>query len=80
MSVKRCYERTDIQPIVATGGVRLAYSPDECVRLIKQYLDNPQLDSEGRRKIRLEQCGPLDGHAGDRIAQLLCGESDRLRQ
>lgn len=71
LSVRRFYERSDYKPIVASGGVRLARSPEECLRLINQYLENPALDAAGRKWIRETDCGPLDGRAGERIAQRL---------
>lgn len=71
LTVRRFYERSDYQPIVASGGVRLARSPEECLRLINQYLENPALDAAGRKWIRETDCGPLDGRAGERIAERL---------
>lgn len=71
LSVRRFYERSDYQPIVASGGVRLAHSPEECLYLINQYLENPMLDAAGRKWIRENDCGPLDGGAGERIARRL---------
>jgi hypothetical protein len=72
-SVRRFYRRSDIRPIIESGGVRLANNPEECIALINGYLKNPALDAEGRRKIRERECGPLDGRAGERIAALLRG-------
>lgn len=71
LSVRRFYERSDYRPIVASGGVRLATSPEECIRLINEYLETPASDADGRRWIRDNDCGPLDGGAGDRIAARL---------
>jgi hypothetical protein len=68
ISVRRFYQRSDMRPIVESGGVRLANSPEEALDLINRYLKNPALDADGRRRIRETQCGPLDGQAGQRIA------------
>lgn len=68
LSTRRFYARSDMRPIVESGGVRLASSPDECIALINRYLENPALDAEGRARIRAAECGPLDGQAGKRIA------------
>lgn len=73
LSVRRFYERSDYRPIVESGGVRLARSPQQCVELINQYLGDPHLDATGRSWIRDNDCGPLDGGAGRRIAKLLAG-------
>jgi hypothetical protein len=71
LSVRRFYERTDVKQMMAYGASRLAYDPEECIRLLNRYLDNPTLDCEGRRRAREEDCGPLDGQAGARIAGAL---------
>ncbi len=71
LSVRRFYRRTDYRSILESGGVRLAHSPEECIRLINQYLEDPAMDENGRRRIRETECGPLDGRAGERIAKLV---------
>lgn len=71
LSVRRFYQRSDYRPIVDSGGVRLAHSLQQCVELINQYLDNPHLDAAGRAWIRDNDCGPLDGRAGERVARVL---------
>jgi hypothetical protein len=68
LSLRRFYKRSDVKQMLAYRTSRLARDPDECVRLINQYLDNPALDSEGRRRAREEDCGVVDGSAGQRIA------------
>ncbi|MBI5667995.1 MAG: hypothetical protein HZC41_08285 [Chloroflexi bacterium] len=77
LSVRRFYKRSDMQPILASGGVRLAHSPDECVAWINRYLENPALDADGRRRIREQEVGPLDGRAGERMAALFRQLSER---
>ena len=67
-SVRRFYERSDVKEMMAYGASRLARDPQHCIRLINQYLDDPTLDAAGRRRAREEDCGPLDGCAGERIA------------
>ena len=71
MSVRPAYERPDIKQMMSYRASRLAHDPDECVRLINCYLENPTLDAEGRKRARAEDCGPLDGNAGKRLADLL---------
>jgi hypothetical protein len=70
LSSKRFYRRTDMKPVIESGGVKLAHNPDECIRLINRYLEDPTLDAEGRAKIRRQEAGPLDGQAGKRIANI----------
>jgi hypothetical protein len=68
LSVRRFYERSDVKQMMAYGASRLARDPEECIRLINQYLDDPSLDGDGRKRAREQDCGPLDGRAGERIA------------
>jgi hypothetical protein len=71
MSVRGFYRRTDVREMLGYGTARLAHTPNDCVRLINTYLENPALDAEGRIRAREADCGPLDGMAGARIADLL---------
>jgi hypothetical protein len=70
-SVRRFYARSDVKQMMAYGASRLARHPEHCIRLINRYLEHPCLDSDGRRRAREQDCGPLDGKAGWRIAQSL---------
>lgn len=65
---------THYQPIVKSGGVRIAYSFAELLRFINLYLENPRLEAAGRKKIVEEQCWKLDGQAGKRIGNFLLSE------
>jgi hypothetical protein len=71
LSVRRCYERSDVREMMAYGASRLARSPSECLDLVNRYLDDPRLDATGRKRAREEDCGPLDGQAGSRVAGIL---------
>jgi len=71
LSVRQCYARTDVREMMAYGASRLARDPEECIRLINRYLAEPGLDAAGRKRARDEDCGPLDGGAGSRVAALL---------
>ena len=70
-SCVRYYDYEHYKRIVDTGGVRIARNPDEMMHAIQAYLDDPSLESEGRRRIREEQCWKLDGNSGRRIAEYL---------
>ena len=59
--------------LLESDGFRLAYSPEDAIYLINQYLENPALDASSRQLIRETDCGTLDGRAGERIAGLLKG-------
>lgn len=57
--------------ILRYGGIAIVKSPEELENWIKEYLNNPSLNSAGRQKIVLEQCWRLDGRAGERAADFL---------
>jgi hypothetical protein len=65
LSVRRFYERSDVRQMKAYGASRLARDPEECIHLINQYLGDPSLDAAGRKRAREQDCGPLDGQAGN---------------
>ena len=59
---------THYKPVVDSGGMLLASSPDELIDHIRQYLSNPGLHREERRKMAEFVCGYLDGRCGERMA------------
>ena len=72
-SVRRFYEpsHAHYQPIVKSGGVRIAYDIEELIKYINMYLENPFLDKEGRKRIINEQCWKLDGKSSERICNYI---------
>ncbi len=54
-----------------TGGVRLVYTPDELLRAVNEYLQDPSRDREGRARIRDEQIEFTDGKSGARTAEAI---------
>ena len=76
------YAMNHYQNALRTGGIRLVGSKDEFLDWLRRYLVEPALDGEGRARLVREQCGPLDGKAGERIADAVlaaCGHSANLR-
>ncbi|KKW18841.1 MAG: hypothetical protein A2131_02190 [Candidatus Sungbacteria bacterium GWC2_49_10] len=68
-SVKRYYH--DYSHYIAlsrTKGFAIAYTRESLITYINNYLDNPNLDAEGRERIRQEFIWKLDGHSADRVA------------
>lgn len=57
--------------VIEQGAVQLARSPEELSARIADYLRDPGLDREGRRRIAELWCGPLDGSSGQRLAAAL---------
>lgn len=68
-SVRKFHEENHMKKLVATGGVRVARNAQELVEWINNYLDNPSLDEENRKKIVDTQLVYTDGKAGERFAQ-----------
>ncbi|MCL4818325.1 MAG: hypothetical protein KJ067_04260 [Vicinamibacteria bacterium] len=57
--------------VVATGGVRLARTPDELVAAVARALADPADGAEGRRRIVADEAGPNPGRAGEAVADAL---------
>ena len=70
-SITRFYDFTHQRPVVESGGVTRARSPEELVAAIRRYLDDPTLDAEGRALLVREQCHVLDGGAGRRVGEAM---------
>ncbi|MDP2676877.1 MAG: CDP-glycerol glycerophosphotransferase family protein [bacterium] len=65
------YEVEHIQPILASGGVRIATNKEDFLSYVQGYLDDPSKDADGRARIVQEQCAYTDGGASRRIADIL---------
>lgn len=70
------YEVEHIQPILASGGVRIAKNKDEFLSYVGEYLDDPSKDAEGRKRIVQEQCEYTDAKSSRRIADILLKSID----
>lgn len=57
--------------VVARGAARTARSPEELVAHLRAYLADPSLDRAARQEAGRVECGPTDGHAGERIGAFL---------
>jgi len=69
-SVIRYYDYDHFKSILASGGVKLAKNKNEFLSFMNIYLDHPQTDFQGRRKVVKEQCGE-NIHATERLAKVL---------
>jgi len=67
-SCQRYYEFEHYKPVVESGAVKLANSPDELITLILRYLDNPHFEKEERVRLKNKMCFKLDGQSSDRVA------------
>ena len=73
-SARRYYQYTHYKPLVDARAVRVASTPEEMVELVRRYLEQPELDREGRALAVAEQCDRVDGHAAERVAELILRE------
>ncbi len=63
-----------LRALIASDAARVAESTEELVRHVCDYLADPALDRAQRRTISELECGPLHGHAGWRLGQMLLRE------
>ena len=71
LSLRRFYKRSDVKQMMSYGASSFARSAEECLGMINAYLDDPTLDTEGRRRAREEDCGVVDSSAGHRMADAI---------
>ncbi len=67
-SVRRYMDHDQVRAIIQTGGIRLAWKPEELIEQVRHYLLHPESERLERRRIVAEQCGVVDGRAGERVA------------
>ena len=78
-SVHRLYDYFDhYEKLVSSGGVRTPISPEGLIKDINEYLDNPELDKEGRQRIVEFFVEPFDGNSGKRLAKILTDEVEAV--
>lgn len=73
-SLRQYYDFDHQRYLLETGGVRLANNMEEFLKCTQNYLDNPNLDLEKRKKIADLFCWKLDGKSGERLASFLIEE------
>lgn len=71
-SVRRYFEYDYFRPIFRSGGARLAESVEDFKKFLSLYLEHPETDADGRRRIVEEQCGFTDGKSSERISGMIC--------
>jgi hypothetical protein len=70
-SVRRYYDYEYYLPILKSGGVKVAESPEKLMELATKYLEDPDLDKHGRKVILNEQAQFTDGKSTERLADIL---------
>ncbi len=62
---------THFKPVAESGGVYLVNDYEELVGAVKEYLANPELHREERRRMAEYVCGFVDGKCGERMADAI---------
>lgn len=70
-SIRRYFDYEHLQPIIRSGGVKIAWREEQFLPFVKEYLNNPDLDKKGREKIVQEQAGFSGGKATEHLAEIL---------
>ncbi|MBK6846058.1 MAG: hypothetical protein IPG96_00430 [Proteobacteria bacterium] len=70
-SVRRVVEFPHLQKMLSFGGVAVVRSFAELEQQLGCYLADPERDATGRRRLRAAECGPCDGQASARVAEVL---------
>lgn len=70
-SMRRYYDYEYYPPIVESGGVFVARSPEELTSLVERSLADRSLGREGRARLLNEQAGFTDGHSTERLVAAL---------
>jgi len=60
------FEHSHYRKLVDTKGLRVVYSVDELLAVVRMYLKDPTVDASGRRQLQERLCYKLDGQAGRR--------------
>jgi hypothetical protein len=74
------YESDYFLEIVKTGGTRVVKSREEFLSDLRQYLENPKLDTDGRIRLRQRFVEPFDGQAGRRFAEVVIQAAESQTQ
>jgi len=70
-SVRRYFDYTHYRNMLKTGGVRVAFTKEELVRIVNTYLEDNTIDADGRKRIVESQCYRMDGKALERILEFI---------
>jgi hypothetical protein len=71
------YQMHHYQNVLKSGGVEVVHSEAELTAAISRALREPGLGAAGRAKLRSYYCANSDGHAAERIADLILSMKKR---
>lgn len=69
--IRYYFEYEHIQPVLRSGGIKIAGNPEELLSYTAEYLEQPSLDAQGRRTIVAEQVHFTDGRSTERLADII---------
>jgi CDP-Glycerol:Poly(glycerophosphate) glycerophosphotransferase len=62
-----------VRPVIDERAAKVARTIPEVLEHVREYLADPTLDNDGRRRVAVRELGPTDGSAGRRVGQSLLG-------
>lgn len=68
---RQAYLSHHYRPLVRSGGLRLAHTPDEMLELIRRAMQFPDEDRLARQQMVDRECGVVDGQATGRIVEAI---------
>jgi hypothetical protein len=75
------WRATHNQRLIALDGCRTVWNSKELVQTVAEYLENPSLDREGRKRIATQEgschAGFAGNYIGKRLFQLASTDADR---
>ncbi len=70
-SIRRFHDEDHMRAFFKTGAVKSAVSLKQLIDYVKEYLNNPSIDREGRKKAVLQQLWKADGKSSERIVNFI---------
>ncbi len=70
-SVRRFHDEDHMRAFFKTGGIKMAKKLEDVSIYTSEYLKNPKLDEEGRKKAAWQQLWKVDGKSSERIANFI---------
>ncbi len=77
-SARRQMDYGYYKKLIDMGGVKVAYDYDQFDKWIRAYLAAPEADRDAREYALRRECGEPDGHATDRVAEVLSTLVERV--
>ncbi|OGZ57359.1 MAG: hypothetical protein A3B96_01285 [Candidatus Spechtbacteria bacterium RIFCSPHIGHO2_02_FULL_43_15b] len=71
LSVSRYYGQRHYLPVTNSGGVKIVENEKDLASSINKYLENPEIDKDGRKRVVEMECHYNDGKAGERMAEFI---------